>query len=107
VFAGLLLAGDPGRSRRASDSVIGLVLKIAGYTYGPLLGLFAFAILTRRQITGGWIPVVALAAPILCSVIESRSAAWLGGYRLGNELLLLNGVLTFAGLMALSRRAGA
>jgi Na+/proline symporter len=107
VFAVLLLLAILAFEAWASDSVIGLVLKIAGYTYGPLLGLFAFAILTRRQITGGWIPVVALAAPILCSVIESRSAAWLGGYRLGNELLLLNGVLTFAGLMALSRRAGA
>ncbi|MBL9135630.1 MAG: sodium:solute symporter [Verrucomicrobiales bacterium] len=105
VFAVLLLLAILAFEAWANDSVIGLVLKIAGYTYGPLLGLFAFAILTRRQVAGGWIPVVAVAAPILCAVIESKSAAWLGGYRLGNELLLLNGVLTFAGLMALSRKA--
>lgn len=107
VFAVLLLLAILAFEAWASDSVIGLVLKIAGYTYGPLLGLFAFAILTRRQVAGFWIPVVAVAAPILCAVIEARSATWLGGYRLGNELLLLNGALTFAGLLALSRKADA
>jgi Na+/proline symporter len=98
VFAVLLLGAILVFEVVASDAVIQLVLKIANYTYGPLLGLFAYGILTRRSVRSGWVPAVALAAPALCAMLDLRSAVWFGGYRFGNELLLLNGVFTFAGL---------
>ncbi|HEY4082964.1 MAG TPA: sodium:solute symporter [Burkholderiaceae bacterium] len=85
-------------------SMIGLILKLAGYTYGPLLGLFAFGMFTRRQPRNAWIPWVALAAPLLCWLIDSHQSAWFGGYRIGLELLILNGALTFAGLWLASAK---
>lgn len=83
-------------------SMIGLILKLAGYTYGPLLGLFAFGLLSRRAVRDAWVPLVALAAPALCWLLDSQQAALLGRYGIGLELLLLNGVLTYAGLWLLS-----
>ncbi|WP_326538977.1 sodium:solute symporter [Pseudorhodoferax sp.] len=79
-------------------SMVGLILKLAGYTYGPLLGLFAFGLLCRRQPREGWVPLVALAAPLLCALLDATQAHWLGGYRIGLELLLINAALTAAGL---------
>lgn len=79
-------------------SMVGLILKLAGYTYGPLLGLFAFAILGRRQLKRHALPWVALAAPSLCWVIDMSQAQLFGAYRFGLELLLLNAALTFVGL---------
>ena len=103
MFAVLLLVAILVFEAQASSAVIALVLKIAGYTYGPLLGLFAFGLLTRRSVDGWVVPVVALLAPALCALVESRAPGWWGGYRLGNELLVLNGALTFLGLWAGSR----
>jgi Na+/proline symporter len=79
-------------------SMIGLILKLAAYTYGPLLGLFAFGILTNRQVRGSWVPWVCLAAPALCFVLDANQQRLFGAYQIGLELLLLNGVLTFGGL---------
>jgi Na+/proline symporter len=91
-----------------SPSMIGLILKIAAYTYGPLLGLFAFGVLTRRTLNDRWAPAVALAAPALCWLVDANQRALFGDWQLGLELLVLNGALTFAGLWGLSRRpAGA
>ena len=85
-------------------SMIGLILKLAAYTYGPLLGLFAFGVLTRRPAPDRWAPLVCLAAPALCWVLDAYQHTLLGGWQLGLELLVLNGALTFAGLYVLSRR---
>jgi Na+/proline symporter len=79
-------------------SMVGLILKLAGYTYGPLLGLFAFAILGRRELKRYALPWVALAAPSVCWVIDMSQAQLFGAYRFGLEMLLLNAALTFAGL---------
>lgn len=84
-------------------SMVNLILKLAGYTYGPLLGLFAFAILARRELRPGALPWVALAAPALCWVVELSQAHLFGSYRFGLELLLLNAAFTYAGLWAASR----
>ncbi|MCU6499601.1 sodium:solute symporter [Rugamonas sp. A1-17] len=84
-------------------SMIGLVLKLTGYTYGPLLGLFAFGILTRRSVRDRWVPLVALAGPVLCYVIDSNQKLLFGSYRLGLELLIMNGLLVFAGLLLISK----
>jgi Na+/proline symporter len=83
-------------------SMIGLVLKLTGYTYGPLLGLFAFGILTRRALRDRWVPLVALAGPCLCYVIDINQKLLFGSYRLGLELLIMNGLLVFAGLLLIS-----
>lgn len=86
-------------------SMIGLILKLAAYTYGPLLGLFAFGMLTTRQVRGNWVPWVCLAAPALCYVVDANQQILFGSYQIGLELLLLNGALTFGGLWLVSQRA--
>jgi Na+/proline symporter len=86
-------------------SVIDAVLNVAGYTYGPILGLFSFGLLTRRNLPGKMVPVVCVLAPILCYWITSHSAEWWGGYKIGIEVLILNGALTFAGLFAISQKS--
>ncbi|MGE3312042.1 MAG: sodium:solute symporter, partial [Limisphaerales bacterium] len=98
VFAGLLLVAILIFEARANSAVITLVLKIATYTYGPLLGLFAFGILTTRRVRPGAVPWVAVLAPLICAVLEAGAPRWWDGYRMGNELLILNGLLTFIGL---------
>ena len=88
-------------------SIVYTILELAGYTYGPLLGLFAFGIFTKRVLPDNWkITVVCLLAPVLCYFLSQYSAVWLGGFQIGLELLLINGLLTFAGLWVLSRRPG-
>ena len=99
VFLALLLVFK----HVASPSMIGLILTLAGYTYGPLLGLFAFAIFTRREVRDAWVPAVALAAPAACLWIDRNQSLLFGTYRMGLEILVLNGILTFAGLWLVSR----
>ncbi|WP_317205666.1 sodium:solute symporter [Janthinobacterium sp.] len=86
-----------------SPSMIGLILKLAGYTYGPLLGLFAFGLLSRRALRQRWVPLAALAGPLLCGLIERYQEQLFGNYRLGLELLIINGLLVLAGLFLISR----
>lgn len=88
----------------ANQALIDLILKLAGYTYGPLLGLFAFGILFRRGVRDRWVPVVCLLSPVLCFALDYNSKAWFGGYRFGFEILILNGVVTLAGLLLLSTK---
>lgn len=91
-----------------NPSMVYLILKLAGYTYGPLLGLFAFAILvSRRQLMRHALPWVALAAPALCWLVDLNQAQLFGNYRWGLELLLLNATLTFGGLWLVSTDTGA
>ncbi|MET3129873.1 Na+/proline symporter [Oxalobacteraceae bacterium GrIS 1.11] len=85
-----------------SASMIGLILKLAGYTYGPLLGLFAFGIFSRRDVRPSWVPLVALAGPLLCAALEYYQAQLFGDYRLGLELLIINGLLVLAGMFLIS-----
>ena len=85
-----------------SDAIINAIFKLAGYTYGPLLGLFAFGLFTRREVNDRWAPMCCLIAPLLCYVLESNSAAWFSGYKFGFELLMLNGLLTATGLFLIS-----
>ena len=90
------------------SSLISVILDLAGYTYGPLLGLFSFGILTRRTLPNRWtVTAVCLVAPSICWVLSRWSASWLGGFQIGIELLLLNGILTFLGLLLLSARGAA
>ena len=88
-----------------NPSMIGLILKLAGYTYGPLLGLFAFGILTRRMVRDRFVPYIAVAAPVICFFIDKYQRALFGNYEIGLELLIINGALTFVGLWMVSRRS--
>ncbi len=86
------------------DSVISELFKMAGFTYGPILGLFAFGIFTKKGIKDKWVVIVALIAPLLTYVLYQNSEAWLNGYKMGFELLLINGLLTFIGLLVISSK---
>jgi Na+/proline symporter len=86
------------------ESVVTAVFKVAGYTYGPLLGLFAFGILTKRQVKDRWVPVLGILSPVITYIINLNSEAWLGGYKFGFELLLLNGLIMFTGLWLLTKK---
>ena len=88
-----------------SDSVIDSLLTIAGYTYGPLLGLFAFGILTSYQIKEQQVTLVSVISVGSIAVLGSLDASVLNGYQLGYELLPLNGLLTFIGLYVIRRPA--
>jgi Na+/proline symporter len=86
------------------DSVISIVFKIAGYTYGPLLGLFAVGMFTRVNVRDLWVPALCLVSPVACWILDRNSVAWFNGYRFGFELLMLNGLLTAGGLVLLGLR---
>lgn len=84
------------------DSVINKLFKAANYTYGPILGLFLFSILTDRVTNNSWVVYVCLAAPIICYIINALSSQYLGGFQWGNMILALNGSLTYLGLILIS-----
>ena len=108
-----------------SKSIINNIMSIAGYTYGPLLGLFSFGIFTRRVIANRVLTVVvclvapafcyllslyasklwllfSINTPVLCYLLGSHIADWFNGYKIGIELLIINGLLTFLGLFIIS-----
>ena len=87
-----------------STSVIDAVYRLASYTYGPILGLFAFGILFKAPVRDRWVPIVAILAPVLCLVLDLNSEAWFGGYHFSYEILLLNALFTMAGLALLVKR---
>jgi len=85
-------------------SVIWELFKAAGYTYGPLLGLFAFGILTKKHIKDQWVWIIALIAPIISYFMNMFSKELLFGYEFGFEILIVNGLLTFIGLLFISKK---
>lgn len=86
-----------------NKSIIDVLLRIAGYTYGPLLGLFSFGILTKRNLPKGYSTLfICLIAPVLCYLIHLYGEEFLGGFKIGIEMLVLNGLLTFIGLWLIS-----
>lgn len=88
-----------------NKSIIYVILDIAGYTYGPLLGLFAFGILTKRALQDGiLVTLICLVAPLICYFLSTYSATIPGGYQVGIELLIINGLLTFVGLWMISKK---
>lgn len=84
------------------DSVINEVFKVAGYTYGPLLGLYIFGFFTKFKINDKLAPFVCIASPIICYFLSLYSTTLFFGYKFGFELLILNGLITFLGLLAIS-----
>lgn len=86
-----------------STSVIDAIYILCSYTYGPLLGLFAFGLLTKRQTNDRLVPYICVASPVICYLLD-MSVAQMTGYRFGYELLMLNGFLTFLGLWISAKR---
>ncbi|TAL59942.1 MAG: sodium:solute symporter [Bacteroidetes bacterium] len=86
------------------QAIIDTVLQLAGYTYGPLLGLFFFGIFTKRSVIDKLVPVVCLLAPVVCYFLDANSKELFNGYLFGNELLIVNGLLTFLGLSAITKK---
>ena len=87
-----------------STSLIDAVYIIASYTYGPLLGLFAYGLMTRKRVNDRWVPYIAIASPLLCYAID-WGVGQTTGYRFGYELLMLNALFTFVGLWVTRRIA--
>lgn len=86
------------------SNVIGSLFTAAGYTYGPLLGLFTFGMLTKVGVKDRWVPLVCLISPVLSYILNLNSTAWFNGFKFGFEILIVNGLITFIGLWLLSGR---
>lgn len=91
-------------NRWSSSGVITLIFTMASYTYGPLLGMFAFGLMSHRRVRGAAIPVIATLSPLLSYIVASHSEAWFGGYVFSYEVLILNGALTILGMWIASWR---
>ncbi|HEY2722034.1 MAG TPA: sodium:solute symporter [Chitinophagaceae bacterium] len=87
-----------------NKSMIGVILKVAAYTYGPLLGLFAFGIITKRKVKNNLVPLVCIIAPVICYIIDKYQKQIFGSFEIGLELLIYNGLLTFIGLLLISKK---
>ena len=90
--------------RWSTASSIALFYRLASYTYGPLLGLFAFGLISKRAVCDKGVPAVVVVAPLLCGVCDIFSKELFFGYEFGFEILLLNGAITMVGLLLLSKR---
>lgn len=88
------------------DAIINFLFKVAGITYGPLLGLFSFGVLTKLKIKDKWVVIVCLLAPLLTWILDVNSADWFNGFQFGFLSLALNGILTFIGLWMISLKQG-
>ncbi len=86
------------------DSVVNAIFKAAGYTYGPLLGMYAFGLLTKLNTNDKAVPYIAIASPVICFFVNKFSAELLWGYKFGFEILILNGLLTFLGMLFFAKR---
>jgi SSS family transporter len=87
-----------------NESIVVAVFRVAGYTYGPILGLFIFGMYSKRKVKDKWVPAVAVFAPVMCFFISKYSEVVFNGYKFGFELLILNGFITLAGLFLISKK---
>ncbi len=87
-----------------NEAVISKLFTVAGYTYGPLLGLYSFGLFTKWEVKDNFVPLICILSPVICFLLSQYSELLLGGYKFGFELLILNGGLTFAGLWFLREK---
>ncbi|WP_167605016.1 sodium:solute symporter [Maribellus sediminis] len=90
-----------------NQSIVMAVFTAAGYTYGPILGLFIFGLYTKRSVIDKWVPLVGISAPLISYFISANSEQWFNGYKFGFELLILNGAITMLGLLIISKKNAA
>jgi len=88
-----------------NQSVVEAVFKAAGYTYGPLLGLFSFGFLTKKQVKDRWVPVIAICSPFIAWLTAALSEQLMNGYQIGFELIIINGGITFLGLLLIQKKS--
>ncbi len=86
-----------------NDAVIRNVFRAASYTYGPLLGLYTFGFFTKWKVNDKWVWLVCLLSPVICYILNDKIPLWIEGYKLGFELLIINGLITFTGLWLLRK----
>jgi len=86
-----------------NEAVVNAIYTVAGYTYGPLLGLYAFGLFTKFNVKDKLVPFICIMSPIICYIVSSHSKAWFNGYVFGFELLIINGMLTFIGLLTIAK----
>ncbi|MEJ2880066.1 sodium:solute symporter [Pedobacter sp. GR22-6] len=87
------------------ESVVKGIFKVASYTYGPLLGLYSFGLFVRKRgLHDKLVPLICIVSPAICYVLNNNSAALLGGYTFSVELILVNGLITFIGLLLISKK---
>ena len=89
------------------EAVVNKLFTVAGYTYGPLLGLYAFGLLTKRFVKDSLVPIICLLSPLVCYLLNENSVDMFNGYKFGFELLILNGLVTALGLWFISGKAPA
>lgn len=88
------------------NSVVEMVFKLASYTYGPLLGLYGFGLFMKNKtVNDKLVPIICILAPAICFLISQNSKVLFGNYVVGNELIILNGLITFLGLLVISKPA--
>jgi Na+/proline symporter len=87
-----------------NGSLIQILLAVAGYTYGPLLALFSFGIFTKRNVQENMVPFICVVSPVICYILKQNDTAWLGGYSIGTELLIINAALAFLLLFLFSKK---
>jgi len=87
-----------------NDSVITNLFTWAGYTYGPLLGLYSFGLFTKKQVHDKWVPLICIIAPIVCILLNNNSTWLFNGYRFGFEMIILNGLFTYIGLSIIAKK---
>jgi len=103
-FSILLLFVILGFNAMGSTAIINKIFEWAGYTYGPILGLFSFGMMTKREVPDKYILIICILAPILSYVLNMNSEEWLNGFKFGSMIIALNGLLTFFGLYAISKK---
>ena len=86
------------------ENVISSLFKAAGYTYGPLLGLYFIGLFTKWKLKEKWIPLICIVSPLLTYIIQSNAIQWLNGYQFGFEIIILNGFLTSIGLYLIKEK---
>ena len=99
IFVGVIIFYGNHRDPHLID----ILYQIASITYGPLLGLFVFGILTKRQVIDKFVPIVCVLSPLICFILSNNSQEWFN-YSFDFELLVLNGLITFLGLLAISKK---
>jgi len=87
----------------SNESIVVAVFTVAGYTYGPILGLFVFGMYTKKKVKDKWVPLVGITSPVICFFISTYSEQLFNGYTFGFELLILNGLITILGLWLISK----
>ena len=88
----------------SSGGVITLIFTMASYTYGPLLGMFLFGLMTKRKVEDKALPIIAIVSPLLCYILSSNADSWLGGYQFSYEIIVVNAALTMLGMWVASKR---